>query len=350
MIPLAHSARNGQSPQSYCAHVAGVVARASNNIKGIKPFIRQERADCYLEVATVAAIYHDLGKLAIQNQNVLNNIERYERLPIEHRDAGVKHLLDCNFEEPSATLIYAHHYPGLPNLMEQKTQGYPFRFSNAMDDSDKHLQEYLDLHDKEVGNVLDNISTTSSFKFTSTEYRMMLSCLVDADYSDTAGETSQCFHTHWEERLKKLDAYIQDLQRHSDGSQSERNALRNEFYDCCRNASTEHAVEYCDSPVGTGKTTAVMAHMLKMASTHGLRHIFVVLPYSNIISQTVEVLRNALVLDGEHPAEIVAEHHHQADFESLECRHLASIWNAPIIVTTAVQFFETIASNAPSKL
>jgi CRISPR-associated endonuclease/helicase Cas3 len=115
--------------------------------------------------------------------------------------------------------------------------------------------------------------------------------------------------TRWEERLKKLDCYIRDLQKDSDNSQSERNQLRSELYDYCRNVATEEFLVYCDSPVGTGKTTAVMAHMLKSASENGLRHIFVVMPYTNIISQTVDILRKALVLDGEKPEEIVVEHH-----------------------------------------
>jgi len=62
------------------------------------------------------------------------------------------------------------------------------------------------------------------------------------------------------------------------------------------------------------------------------------------------VYRKALVLPDENPEEVVAEHHHQADFEAENIRHLATLWQSPIIVTTAVQFFETIASNHPSKL
>lgn len=130
----------------------------------------------------------------------------------------------------------------------------------------------------------------------------------------------------------------------------ERNRLRTLLYQTCKNANTNTTVEYCDSPVGTGKTTAVMAHMLKLAQSRHLRHIFIVLPYTNIISQTVKVLRKAVVLDGENSEEIVAEHHHQADFEDIKHRQLATTWTAPIIVTTAVQFFETLASSLPAKL
>jgi CRISPR-associated endonuclease/helicase Cas3 len=93
-----------------------------------------------------------------------------------------------------------------------------------------------------------------------------------------------------------------------------------------------------------------MAHLLRVAANRELRHIFVVLPYTHIISQAVEVYRKALVLEGERPEEIVAEHHHQADFEENNLRQYATLWRAPIIATTAVQFFETLGSHNPSRL
>jgi CRISPR-associated endonuclease/helicase Cas3 len=102
--------------------------------------------------------------------------------------------------------------------------------------------------------------------------------------------------------------------------------------------------------VGSGKTTAVMAHLLRVAADRKLRHIFVVLPYTNIISQAVEVYRKALVLEGERAEEIVAEHHHRADFQETDLRQYATLWRAPIIVTTAVQFFESLGSHNPSRL
>ena len=92
----------------------------------------------------------------------------------------------------------------------------------------------------------------------------------------------------------------------------------------CEKASLDYPMEYCDSPVGTGKTTAVMIHMLKKADQYHFRHIFVVLPYTNIISQTVRILREALVLPGENPEAVVAENHHQADFEKNEYRQIIS--------------------------
>ena len=121
------------------------------------------------------------------------------------------------------------------------------------------------------------------------------------------------------------------------------------MYDACRAAKIESPLRACDAPVGSGKTTAVMAYLLQVAQKRGLRHIFIVLPYTNIIKQSVEVYREALVLPGERTEDVVAEHHHQADFEDVSLRQLATLWRAPVIVTTAVQFFETLASGAWQK-
>ena len=105
----------------------------------------------------------------------------------------------------------------------------------------------------------------------------------------------------------------------------------------------------CDSPVGSGKTTAVMAHLLQQASQRNSHRIFVVLPYTSIIQQSVDIYRKALVLPEENPEEVVAELHSRADFQDFDTRYLTSSWRAPIIVTTAVAFFETLSSCQPSR-
>jgi CRISPR-associated endonuclease/helicase Cas3 len=93
-----------------------------------------------------------------------------------------------------------------------------------------------------------------------------------------------------------------------------------------------------------------MAHLLRVASDRDLRRIFVVLPYTNIIKQAVETYRKALVLPGENAEEVVAEHHHQADFKDVDLRGMSELWVAPIVVTTAVQFFETLGNHLPARL
>ena len=82
-----------------------------------------------------------------------------------------------------------------------------------------------------------------------------------------------------------------------------------------------------------------MAHLLNVAKTKKLRRIFVVLPFTNIIDQSVDIYRN-LVSTGESPEKAVAAHHHKAEFEDISSRVFSFLWNAPITVTTAVQFLK----------
>ncbi len=183
------------------------------------------------------------------------------------------------------------------------------------------------------------------------ERRVLLSCLVDADHTDTARHYGEQPDLHpakprWAERLAELDRYVAGLSVDTGA----RTALRSEIYDTCRNASAQEPIWACDSPVGSGKTTAIMSYLLRSALELGLRHIFVVLPFTNIVQQSVDVYRRALTLPGESAEQIVAAHHHQAEFSSAELRFLTVLWDSPIIVTTAVQFFETLGSQQTSRL
>lgn len=354
---LAHSSKDEKTPQTYKSHVDGVVSKTLSNFDKITGFISEEiseeKCKTLKNTLTLAAYFHDLGKLDEKNQSVLNGKLHTSHLPIPHRDAGVKHILNNFRNQNAAALIYAHHSPGLPNINEEKVSRFPFRTTDDTQRShtDENLDEYLRIHNKII--EMPPLVPIEQKKFSSFDFRISLSCLVDADYSDTAGNNLIAPNTRWEERIEKLDEYIKELQsRNSDKSDSlkQRSDLRQQMYSHCKDNLPNANIVYCDSPVGTGKTTAVMAHLLNVARKRRLRHIIVVLPYTNIITQAVKVYRKALVLDGEKPEEIIAEHHHQADYEDISMRELATTWNAPIIVTTAVQFFESLASNLPSKL
>ena len=183
--------------------------------------------------------------------------------------------------------------------------------------------------------------------------RLGLSCLVDADHSDTAyADTGWTAlgppQPRWPERLVALDAYVATLGNDA----GQRDELRRKFYDACRHREADQALIACEGPVGIGKTTAVTAYLLRRAIATDARRLVIVAPYTAILSQTAERLRKALVLADERDRSdmIVAEHHHRADFGDISSRDLATLWAAPVILTTAVQFFETLASNVPSAL
>jgi CRISPR-associated endonuclease/helicase Cas3 len=338
--PLAHSARKTVAPQSYKAHVEHVTEIATGNAERAAKYYSGDRA-FFVETVRAGAFFHDLGKLDEANQEVLMR-SATEALPINHVDAGTAHLLKLGRLE-SSVLAFAHHI-GLPNFYEQSDYGEKaFRDPKIYDRTNQSLADFIQQHKTILGGSYSPIQLKKSL-WTGLTRRIALSCLVDGDHTDTAEHygNEQPLNPatlRANERLRALDEYV-----------SVRDQIRNEVYTACRNAPTDARLWACDSPVGTGKTTAIMAHLLQAAAVKDLRHVFVVLPYTNIIKQSVNVYRKALTLSGENPEEVIAAHHHQADFSTREFRHLAQLWNAPITVTTAVQFFETLGSKHPSRL
>lgn len=347
MEPLAHSPRHDRPAQTYAAHVENVVSRARDNAEAAASYYVSDKHQ-FVDDVVAAATYHDLGKLDDENQRVLR-VESRKPLPIRHEDAGVAELLRLKRRE-SVILAHAHHQGLFSNESERAKSNRLFRFLEVSDHVDRKLDDYIAEHAKSGCERLGTLDSGTLHK-SGFRRRIALSCIVDADYGDTAAhygheEKADTINPRWKDRLNALDLYVRSLPRRS----SARDTLRDKVYSACRSAATLPSMRSCDAPVGSGKTTAVMAHLLQVARERNLRHIFVVLPYVNIIKQSVETYRRALVLDGENPEAIVAEHHHQVDFSDFEMRHMATLWRAPIIVTTAVQFFETLGNHHPARL
>lgn len=359
--PLAHSQRKTIPSQPYLEHVSNVCSEATRNARQACAFYDGDRS-AFVDWVEAAALYHDLGKLDAANQAVLQKESR-ESLPIAHDDAGVATLEKLGRLE-SVVLAYGHHEGMFSLSKELAKQGRPFRQLDrttpagemVADHVDKELKEYVDIHDITKCPVLDRIEPSKLHNSGFTR-RIALSCLVDADHGDTArhyGNEVEIpeIKPRWKERLAALRGYVGSLPDGNSEAEKNRNLLRRRMFDACIDAPLDPSIRACGAPVGSGKTTAVMAHLLRVAAEREpeLRHIFVVLPYTNIITQSVEIYRKALVLEGERPEDVVAEHHHRADFADLGLRQLATLWRAPIIVTTAVQFFETIGSHHPARL
>lgn len=357
MEPLAHSGRaaRGLDPQEYAAHVLAVQGEALRNMDAALKY-RTTPEPAFRTSLEWAATFHDLGKMEPGNQLVLRTSER-GKLSSNHVDAGVAHLHSARQYE-AAFAAYGHHI-GLCDLPAEAAKGEQnrqdpalaaFRDPHCKMATDGILPAMLALHRQVVAREPAD-SARFQRLLTGLERRLILSCLVDADHGDTARFYGNEPDRHpaeprWEERLAALDRHVHGLSAKGGA----RTDLRSDVYRACRAASAEPFIQACDSPVGSGKTTAVMAYLLQTAKALNLRHIFVVLPYTNIIRQSVKVYRNALVLPGEDPEKVVAAHHHQAEFREPELRYLTTLWDSPIIVTTAVQFFETLGANQTSRL
>lgn len=358
---LGHSARNGAPSQSYSEHVEHVIAGAVENAKSAaykangQPLCDGQDAATLVQCTSVAGYYHDLGKLFQCNQEVLHNIEKAPHLPINHVDAGTAALLKLpdHCGDLAALMVYSHHR-GLPNILQESLYNntrYRDKEAAVREKVDAELHDLLHLHETLVS-LPPQVGTQATIHGDESVFcRMGLSCLADADHTDTAmhynkyPKDTASPNLRAVERLEQLNNYVSHY-----NSEGDRNRLRREMYRECRDTIVDENIAACDSPVGSGKTTAVMAHLLTQAIKRDARRIFVVLPYTNIISQSVKTYREALTLPGEDPVEVVAELHHRADFQDSLSRAYSAQWRAPVIVTTAVAFFETLASNKPSAL
>ena len=180
--------------------------------------------------------------------------------------------------------------------------------------------------------------------------RMLFSCLVDADYLDTEQSL--------DEKKSRWRSSYPSLEELHSKFWSKFNALRNAadntlvnqqreivLKDCLIAANKDPGLFSLTVPTGGGKTLASMAFALNHAEMHDKRRIIYVIPFTSIIEQNAEVFRNMLGDDA------VLEHHCNyipADSD-WKTRLASENWDAPIVVTTNVQFFNSFYANKPSK-
>lgn len=199
--------------------------------------------------------------------------------------------------------------------------------------------------------------------------RMLFSCLVDADYLDTEAFYDQVAPPSQQGNRSQLRAVerpsLGALRERLDASlarfsaDSDVNRIRAEILAHVRNeAQHTPGLFSLTVPTGGGKTLASLAFALDHAIRHGLRRVIFVIPFTSIVEQSAAVFRRAL---GELGEAAVLEHHSafiapllsrdEAErYQAQEKLKLAmENWDAPIVVTTAVQFFESLFAARPSQ-
>lgn len=181
--------------------------------------------------------------------------------------------------------------------------------------------------------------------------RMLASCLIDADRLDT--EAFACYGMNARggyDDIGTLHARLSAYLAAFGAPQNPINAKRTEIRHACVQAAQEAPGLFSLTvPTGGGKTLSSMAFALEHARRYGLDRVIYVIPYVSIIEQNADVFRSALGVDN------VVEHHANFAFDDDDEAHVrqrlsTENWDAPIIVTTTVQFFESLFSSRTSQL
>lgn len=326
------------------AHLAGVADKAASFAEGFSS----------AQLAGILGLLHDIGKARSSFQSYLrrcNGIEDSEADYGNHSHSGAgacwlwKH--GGNIGKALSYCVAGHH-AGLPDMSCGETPNGALK--NRLDEDAKVLEEpsvreWISTHQTDCMSEILRAPFHFSSRDSSLSFwiRMMYSCLVDADFLDT-----EAFMDPERSGLRPCSGSLADLsklyfakldEKQQSAADTPVNRIRAEIRNACEQAADlPLGLFSLTVPTGGGKTLSGTAFAFKHALRHGLKRIIYVIPYTSIIEQTADVLRGFL------GAENVLEHHSNFDpaKETPQSRLASENWDAPVVVTTAVQFFESL--------
>lgn len=319
------------------------------------------------DLAYLAGLWHDIGKFNSEFQEYLHRCERAAREGESPPAKSVPHavygaILAAESVGLLAPIIYGHH-AGLPERAKVQSA---VEVENV--EVRKVYERLTPVAREQVGELLyegdvrglvpDPPKSHLQMEFF---LRMVFSSLVDADFLDT--------ETHFNAEvagLRGADLSPVDLWKVlerdqerliSDASSTPVNEVREEVYrSCLQAAELPQGVFRLSVPTGGGKTRSGLAFALRHAVRHRLDRVIMAAPYTSIIEQTASVFRRIFEELGEGA---VLEHHSAVrrevgDSERMyeawvRSRLAAQNWDAPLVVTTTVQLFESLFANRTSR-
>lgn len=325
-------------------HLADVAEKAASFAEGFSS----------AQLAGILGLLHDIGKARSSFQSYLrrcNGIEDSEADYGNHSHSGAGACwLRKHGGSIGTALSYcvAGHHAGLPDWLCGETPSGALAV--RLDEDAKVLEEssvreWISAHQTDCMSEI----LRAPFQFCSRDsslsfwIRMMYSCLVDADFLDT-----EAFMDPERSGLRPCSGSLADLsklyfakldEKQQSAADTPVNRIRAEIRNACEQAADlPLGLFSLTVPTGGGKTLSGTAFAFKHALRHGLKRIIYVIPYTSIIEQTADVLRGFL------GAENVLEHHSNFDpaKETPQSRLASENWDAPVVVTTAVQFFESL--------
>lgn len=306
---------------------------------------------------------HDEGKDTAAFQDYIHG-RKHRR--VDHSTAGAKSFFEnghIGWLQLIGGFCVAGHHAGIPDLGSKVDCAGTSTLNGRMKKcipSIRHPQRYLIdstcLDVDHLNTFIENRNALDVMILT----RMLFSCLVDADFLDTeAFMNNQPVRENEFSSLKEIAAMFWS-RLEEDGYFRPKNALNGKRCEilrtCMQKGEGKQGLYSLTVPTGGGKTISSMAFAMKQAMKWQKERIIYVIPYLSIIEQTADVFRDFL---GNHA---VLESHSQVDYDSLveegseeagrvaeRMKLAAENWDAPVVITTNEQFFESLYANKTSR-
>ncbi len=342
---IAHKREDGQVQplREHLSNVSEMAGRFARSFGGAS-------------AAKRAGILHDAGKYSRAGQRRMADPEHTAK--VDHSTAGAKIAVE-KCRDGLTALAVAGHHGGMPDVGGKLSAGGDgtlrgrFRKDLSGDLDYSAFWDENGIDDRALAPTWINLKKPS---FSNQFYvRMLFSCLVDADFLDTErfmrGEVPRGAYDEMRELLAKLRK--KKIEPWLDAPATELNRKRCAILcDCLAAGEGEQGLYTLTVQTGGGKTVSSLAFALTHAVKRGFERVIYVIPYTSIIEQNAAVFKSILGEDN------VVEHHFGVEFNADEdaenptaMRQMLATenWDAPVIVTTAVQFFESLFSNKPSR-
>lgn len=321
------------------------------------------------ELTSLAGLWHDLGKYSDAFQDYL--AQSHDPDPhvadatrVDHSTAGAQHAVEA-IDIVGHLLAYAiaGHHSGLLDAISGGAC-LDARLKKTVEPWNRAPGEIINKPEPEfppfVRAALGEKDGFSLAFFT----RMLFSCLVDADFLDTEafmrpkqatlrpswpGDVLERMEGALDDHVAKLEAPSKSVGR-QDGREKVGEARAAVRQACLVAAERPPGFFSLTVPTGGGKTLSSLAFALRHAGLHNLQRILYVIPFTSIIEQNAQQFRTVMA-EGAGLQDCVIEHHSNVDVgeETTLSRLATENWDAPLIVTTSVQFYESLFANRTSR-
>lgn len=336
---LAHLTEDGRT-QTILEHLKGTASLCS-------AFAAAFDAEAQGQLAGMA---HDIGKYSAAFQRRLHGGPK-----VDHASAGAFECLKT--QQLAAAFAISGHHGGLPDGGSRGDAAGAGTFWGRINRASQgNLEDY---HAWQSEFSLPH-ANTPAFAGTRLEgmffTRMLFSCLVDADYTDTGAFMDNSPYlpassSSMEELWRRLETYVSGWFPPKGALNMQRCAILEQ----CMSAGAQYGpgLFTLTVPTGGGKTVASLSFALAQAKARRMKRIVYVIPYTSIIEQTAQVFREILgdenVLEFHFGVQFDQQEDDASSPETAPLTRSVETWDVPVIVTTAVQFFESLYACQPSK-